>query len=300
MHKVVRTLRFALASSALLVASTIIASNVAPSLVSDALASNAGGKGGEKSSGKGGDNRGGNKSGGKSSSGKSSASGSAAGGQGASKASAAKEIGVAKASTGAQQSELGRWSAVKPMEHPAIQAHIRNGNFKGTIGLNAAYLVAQDTYNKLDPQALAEAKALVEAAESYPAAAAEAEATIAKAVESYNAANAEGEPDLSVDEYKALVAEGKIVPDDATKAAIDFVAAGAPDTTAAQALLDEAADALQALKDAEAAMATASNRGAWEDIRGAVRSKMGLDASEDDIAAAELADGTAAQAGDLY
>ena len=40
-------------------------------------------------------------------------------------------------------SMLGRWNAAKPADHPAIQAHIRNGNFQGTIGMIAAYAYAE-------------------------------------------------------------------------------------------------------------------------------------------------------------
>ena len=40
-------------------------------------------------------------------------------------------------------SMLGRWNATKPLDHPAIRAHIRNGNFQGTIGMVAAYVYAE-------------------------------------------------------------------------------------------------------------------------------------------------------------
>jgi hypothetical protein len=40
-------------------------------------------------------------------------------------------------------SMLGRWNSAKPLDHPAIQAHIRNGNFQGTIGMIAAYVYAE-------------------------------------------------------------------------------------------------------------------------------------------------------------
>ena len=54
------------------------------------------------------------------------------------------EVAATEDTAPSKKSALGRWNAVKPIDHPAVQAHIRNGNFNGTIGLNAAYVLAQD------------------------------------------------------------------------------------------------------------------------------------------------------------
>jgi hypothetical protein len=76
-------------------------------------------------------------------------------------------IVLATSNEGAEASRLGRWNAAKPFDHPAIQAHIRNGNFTGTIGLMARYILAQNTLNDMqaDPDLaakLAEAQAILD------------------------------------------------------------------------------------------------------------------------------------------
>lgn len=140
------------------------------------------------------------------------------------------------AGQGAEASSLGRWNAAKPFDHPAIQAHIRNGNFNGTIGMMAGYIVAQNTLNDMqaDPELaakLAEAQAILDAEAADPA------------------------QTTYTDEQIA----------------------------AAQALIDGYNSAVSSLAEAEALMDRYSNRAPWEEIRTAVRLKLGLDPAENDL-----------------
>jgi hypothetical protein len=86
------------------------------------------------------------------------------------------KLGIVLATSGqdAEASRLGRWNAARPFGHPVIQAHIRNGNFTGTIGVMARYIVAQETLNDMqaDPEfalKLAEAQAILDLEVADPA-----------------------------------------------------------------------------------------------------------------------------------
>ena len=199
------------------------------------------------------------------------------------------EVAATEEAAPGKKSALGRWNAVKPIDHPAVQAHIRNGNFNGTIGLNAAYVLAQDTYNKVQ-----EAEAIKAEAEAYDNAYAEADAAADTALATYNESNGEATDYATVEEYQEAV-KGGAAPVQGIEEAIairDGLIPPDPEKLAeAEAVLaeDDPATALKSLEDAEAAMAAASNKGNWEDIRGDVREKMGLPADEDDVAAAKAA-----------
>jgi hypothetical protein len=256
--------------------------------------SNAGGQGAGKSSKAGGkasatqtasvDKKGGGSLKSKKSAGEQKASATSKGSKGAAKKT---EVAVTEDAAPSKKSALGRWNAVKPIDHPAVQAHIRNGNFNGTIGLNAAYVLAQDTYNKVQ-----EAEAIKAEAKPYT----DADAAAKNALANYNNTNAPEAPDFaSIEEYQAAVETKTIEP----VAAIDEAVAKRDSLTPpdlqkladAEAVLKESdpAAALKSLEDAEAAMAAASNKGNWEDIRGDVRAKMGLPVEEDDVADAKAA-----------
>ncbi len=166
---------------------------------------------------------------------------------------------------------LGRWNATKPVDHPAIQAHIRNGNFNGTIGMIAAYAQAQTTYNGLEA-GLAAAAGVVKAGQDA--------ATLAAALA------AAGYVDLAA--YDAAVLADPAL----TNAAIDAARTTlgtqtvptAEEIAAAEAVLQQGQEALAGLATAEANMAAYSNRAPWGEIRDDVRERMGLDPAEDDLA----------------
>jgi hypothetical protein len=263
--------------------------------------SNAGGQGAGKSSKAGGkssatqtasvDKKGGGSLKSKKSAGEQKASATSKGSKGAAKKT---EVAVTEDAAPSKKSALGRWNAVKPIDHPAVQAHIKNGNFNGTIGLNAAYVLAQDTYNKVQEAEAIKAEAEAEA-EAYDKAYAEADATAKQALTNYNLNNGEAADFATIEDYQKAVDAKTIAPVAAIDDAIakrDSLTPPDPEKLAeAEAVLTEndPATALKSLEDAEAAMAAASNKGNWADIRGDVRAKMGLPADEDDVAAAKAA-----------
>lgn len=129
-----------------------------------AEAGNGNGKGNGNGNGNGKGNAGGN-GGGNANSGKS-------GGQGLGD----NKLGLVLANSNddAEAASLGRWNAAKPFDHPAMQAHIRNGDFTGTIGMMARYIVAQNTLNDMqaDPEfiaRLAEAQTILDVEAADPA-----------------------------------------------------------------------------------------------------------------------------------
>jgi hypothetical protein len=126
-----------------------------------AEAGNGNGKGNGNGNGKG--NSGGN-------------AGNANSGNSGSKGLGNNKLGIVLATSdqGAEASSLGRWNAARPFSHPVIQAHIRNGNFTGTIGLMARYIVAQNALNDMQANPefslkLAEAQAIVDLEAADPA-----------------------------------------------------------------------------------------------------------------------------------
>jgi hypothetical protein len=165
-------------------------------------------------------------------------------------------------------SMLGRWNAAKPLDHPAIQAHIRNGNFQGTIGMVAAYVQAQTAYNSLQDE-LAQAQSALDSTDMATLEQALADAlagTQYDTEEAYDAAVAEN-PDLANPEVEA-----------AQQAIADY--------QTAEQLVAESELALDDLETAEANMVAYSNRAPWSEIREAVREKMGLEPAENDLATA--------------
>jgi hypothetical protein len=173
----------------------------------------------------------------------------------------AKQLALTDPTAPAHPSMLGRWNAAKPLMHPAMQAHIRNGNYTGTIGMLAAYGQAQTAYNELEAQAAAAATAATDLAAAlmnagygdpaaFDAAAALAEYQAAAALDST----------LAVSEIDGLIAASQDVP-----------------------TAEEIAAAQAELATTEANMEAYSNRAPWEDIRDDVRARMGLDPAENDL-----------------
>ena len=276
--------------------------------------SNAGGQRAGKSSNAGGkasatqtasvDKKGGGALKSKKAAGEQKASATSKGSKGAAKKT---EVAATEDAAPSKKSALGRWNAVKPIDHPAVQAHIRNGNFNGTIGLNAAYVLAQTEYDTLEKQDLAAAQALVKATETYSAEQDAAKAAIDAATTTYNEANgtaltseqfvettlqaatdaynAQNGTSLTVVDYKNGLIGGTITPSSDVEQALVTQAQPTPegDVVAAQKLLDDAKLALDALAAAEKAMEEASNRGAWSDIRADVRAKMNLEPGDNDV-----------------
>lgn len=126
-----------------------------------AEAKNGNGKGNGNGNGKG--NAGGN-------------GGNANSGQGGGKGLGNNKLGLVLANSNedAEAASLGRWNAAKPFDHPAMQAHIRNGDFTGTIGMMARYIVAQNALNDMqaDPEfiaRLAEAQTILDVEAADPA-----------------------------------------------------------------------------------------------------------------------------------
>ena len=170
--------------------------------------SNAGGQGAGKSSKAGGkasatqtasvDKKGGGALKSKKSAGEQKASATSKGSKGAAKKT---EVAATEDAAPSKKSALGRWNAVKPIDHPAVQAHIRNGNFNGTIGLNAAYVLAQDTYNKVqEAEAIkAEAEGLRQTPMLKPMRPRTRRST------TYNEANGEATDYATVEEYQEAV-----------------------------------------------------------------------------------------------
>ena len=152
---------------------------------------------------------------------------------------AAPQVQVAKVQGPAEASLLGRWNAAKPYDHPAIQAHIANGNFKGTIGMVANYLVAQKAVDDL-----------------------------------------QGDPDFAANLTLAnatLAAQAAYLLDNT------LTPPTAEELAWATGFVAQADGAMDALASAEATMAEFSNRGDWADIRGVVRTRMGLLPDENDL-----------------
>lgn len=179
----------------------------------------------------------------------------------------AKELALSDPTAPAHPSMLGRWNAAKPIDHPAIQAHIRNGKFNGTIGMVAAYASAQTTYNGLEAD-IAVAEELL--ALSDPA---ELQNSLTTALQTA------GYGDLQ--SYKDAVATDPAVADPDVEAALDDIEA----YDNAAAVVAAGTLALDDLASAEAKMEAYSNRAPWSDIRDDVRTKMGLDPTENDLIA---------------
>jgi hypothetical protein len=183
----------------------------------------------------------------------------------------AKQLALTDPLAPAHPSMLGRWNAAKPLDHPAIQAHIRNGKFNGTIGMVAAYAVAQTNYNSYQSN-------LAAAAVADPAVAALATALTAAGY-------------ATVSEYNAAVTSGAAAPVAAIETAIATtdITTGLTTTltpeqiAAADTLATQGATAFSDLSSAEANMEAWSNRSEWSVIRDDVRSKMDLDPMENDL-----------------
>jgi hypothetical protein len=248
------------------------------SIYDSALAEKGGNGNGKGNSG----NKGGNKS-----AAASAASAAGAGGatNGSRQKSKDKQLAVTDLSALAHPSMLGRWNAAKPIDHPAIQAHIRNGKFNGTIGMVAAYAQAQANYDTYQ-------QGLADLSVTDPAAAALASALIAAGY-------------TSVEQYQAAVLAGEAAP----VAAIDTALAPTTTTTttgettttpmsdaqiqAAEDLATLEVTAFSDLTAAEANMEAYSNRAPWGEIRDAVRAKMELDPAENDLVTEAPVDPTA-------
>jgi hypothetical protein len=204
-------------------------------------------------------NEGNGKNGGKGNSHGNGASASAANGsttaETAKQKSKPKQIALGEPSILTDPSALGRWHAAKPMTHPAMLAHIRNGNFTGTIGMLAAYGLAQYNYNELQAQA---------------AAADAAAATLAEELAKT--------PYATVQDYQTAVDNDLQEP----IAVLDEAIAAAENAPVA-ATTDEMDTALKELATAEANMELYSNRAPWDQIRDEVRARMGLDPAENDL-----------------
>jgi len=148
-------------------------------------------------------------------------------------------------------SSLGRWNATKDFMHPSIQAHIRNGNFNGTIGMLARFGLALNTLGGLQEQA---------------AAAAQASEDLAAALQLAGYGMTTGTFDLTaaLSEYSAAITK------DPT---IDGLIA-ASQSLPSEEDLTAAAEELTA---AEAEMAEASNRSSWDEVRSVVIDRLGLE-----------------------
>ena len=186
----------------------------------------------------------------------------------------AKELALSDPTAPAHPSMLGRWNAAKPIDHPAIQAHIRNGKFNGTIGMVAAYAHAQTTYNDMETD-IATAEALL--ASTDPAA---LQSSLATALQTAGY----GDPTAfdaaaALQSYRTAVQDGTATEDAAIEAALGAIDAydNAVDVAAA------GAQALDDLATAEGNMEAYSNRSSWIEIRDDVRTKMGLDPTENDL-----------------
>jgi hypothetical protein len=153
-------------------------------------------------------------------------------------------------------SSLGRWNATKDFEHPSIQAHIRNGNFTGTMGLLARFGLALNTYGGVQEQA---------------AAAQQASADLAAALQTANYGMTTGTFDLNaaLAEYDAAVSL------DPTKA--NATIDGLIDANQAVPSAEELAAAQAELTAVEEEMAAASNRSSWEEVRSVVIDRLGLE-----------------------
>jgi hypothetical protein len=158
-------------------------------------------------------------------------------------------------------SSLGRWNATKDFMHPSIQAHIRNGNFNGTIGMLARFGLALNTLGGLQAQTDATAAASEQLAAALQLAGyGVVDPTI---------------PDAVFDLNAAITAYNDAVIVDPTKANADIDA-----MIAASQALPSAEDLLAAqteLTSAEAEMAAASNRAPWEEVRSVVIERLGLE-----------------------
>jgi hypothetical protein len=221
---------------------------------------------------------GGGKGGGKGNSkvsGKSASAGSASAGNigvGAGKQkSNARSMALSDPSLPAHPSMLGRWNAAKPIDHPAIQAHIRNGKYNGTIGMVAAYAQAQANYDGYqdslagaDPAVAALASALNTAGYT--------------SVEQYEAAVAAGAPSVA-----AIDTALTTTTTDTTTGATTTTTMTPDQIDAAENLAEQEVTAFSDLSAAEANMEAYSNRAPWGDIRDDVREKMGLDPLENDL-----------------
>jgi hypothetical protein len=227
--------------------------------------------------------KGNSNAGGQSASAGSAATSNAGAGAGKLKSNA-RSMALSDPSLPAHPSMLGRWNAAKPIDHPAIQAHIRNGKYNGTIGMVAAYAQAQANYD------------------SYQSSLAGADPAVAGLASALSAAGFS-----SVADYQAAVASGEATPVAAIDAALTATTTttdpitGVTTTTpmtaeqiaAAEALSQLGATAFSDLSAAEANMETYSNRSPWSDIRDDVRAKMGLDPVENDLVTEAPADPTA-------
>jgi hypothetical protein len=153
-------------------------------------------------------------------------------------------------------SSLGRWNATKDFEHPSIQAHIRNGNFNGTIGLLARFGLALNTLGGMQEQA---------------AAAEQASADLAAALQTAGYGMTTGTFDLNaaLSEYEAAMS----LPDAVRNEEIDSLMSASENMPSAEDLAAAAAE----LTDAEAAMSAASNKASWETVRSVVIDRLGLE-----------------------
>lgn len=186
----------------------------------------------------------------------------------------AKELALSDPTAPAHPSMLGRWNAAKPIDHPAIQAHIRNGKFKGTIGMLAAYASAQTTFNNMEAD-LAAAEAVL--ASTDPAT---LQTTLATALQTAGYGDpAAFDEAAALQAYNDAVTADPALADPSVQSALDALKAY-DDATAAVAAGDQALDDLAA---AEANMEAYSNRSPWSEIRDDVRTKMGLDPTENDL-----------------
>jgi hypothetical protein len=161
-------------------------------------------------------------------------------------------------------SSLGRWNATKNFEHPSIQAHIRNGNFNGTIGMLAHFGMALNTLGEMQADAAA-------------AEAASAELSAMLQGLGYGLPDltdptvdpaATFDLDLAISQFKAAAPLADTATMDQINSLISTVenAPSEEDLAAAQG----------ELTSAEEEMAAASNRAPWEEVRSVVIDRLGL------------------------
>jgi hypothetical protein len=162
-------------------------------------------------------------------------------------------------------SSLGRWNATKDFDHPSIQAHIRNGNFNGTMGMLARFGLALNTLGTAQEQT-AEAEAAI------------TELSALLQEMGYGIVDPTLDPtldptttfdlDAAIADYQADMELDGAVPDQHITDLIDTVqnAPTEDDLTTAEAELTAA----------EAEMAAASNRSSWEEVRSVVIGRLGL------------------------